>query len=123
MSMSGSLSITTVIAVARTCATLATALGPCANTEVFASQLVTVDAVRPLSVECCEALTPQQVLGVRHWLQVIGVDAGSVAAQMVNLKPIGDGADVVLIRPSMRQEPVDGGVRTGMDFAVTGSSL
>jgi len=37
--------------------------------------------------------TPQLVRAGGHWLEVVGVDARPVAAQVVELQPLGDGTD------------------------------
>jgi hypothetical protein len=59
------------------------------------------DAVGLTSSSGVQALSPEGVLPICHGLQVLRVEAGAVAAQVIDVEPIGDRADPKDVRDTV----------------------
>jgi hypothetical protein len=65
---------------------------------------VSVDAVSLSDVLGCEGTTAEEVLSIRDWFEMVWSDAGSVPAEVVNGKSVGDWLDQEFIDCSVSKE-------------------
>lgn len=105
----------TLCAVASTASSAAAAL----DNQVVAEQRVAPLAVRLAGIDGRWAVTAQDILGVRDRLQVIGVDASPVTAEMVKRHPFRNWADQKLVHEPMGRERFDRAYRAESAVAST----